>query len=334
MSATRAQSPTGRPRGFTLIELLVVIAIIAVLIALLLPAVQAAREAARRIQCTNNLKQLGLASANYENSYLCIVPGEMACAATPVVDPYGFDTSLFVRLLPFYEQGPLWNAYNSTIQSSTHPANITIAGVGISTLWCPSDPVVPTAITDLSAMTSFGSTWGADEGYALPPGQWYQRYTNYRGCVGPVNSDNPFGVLNWNFPCPMTRLASITDGTSDTMLFSESQINAPSADLLPWNTNGLYFTTRYAPNGRSNNSQVASSLHPGGVNAVFVDGSVHFIKNAISSFNPRTSPTWYTITLSPDGTQTYFNYTTQARIGTWQALSTMAGGEVISSDSY
>ena len=108
MSATRAKFPTRRRRGFTLIELLVVIAIIAVLIALLLPAVQAAREAARRAQCTNNLKQLALAAANYESSNGCFPPGLINASAPNSVEAYGgLDISLFVRMLPYFEQGPL-----------------------------------------------------------------------------------------------------------------------------------------------------------------------------------------------------------------------------------
>src|SRR5277367_6742366 len=134
MSSTCAISPTGRQRGFTLIELLVVIAIIAILIALLLPAVQAAREAARRMQCANNLKQLGLAAANYESASGCYPPAWLNVGPNPVEIYGSTDISVFVRMLPYYEQGPLWNAYNSTIDSATHPANITVAGVGISTL--------------------------------------------------------------------------------------------------------------------------------------------------------------------------------------------------------
>ena len=138
MHATRTMSRSGRPGGFTLIELLVVIAIIAVLIALLLPAVQAAREAARRMQCSNNLKQLGLAAYNYESANGCFPP--VLPSGPNSLEPYGGQPlGTFLQTLPFYEQGPLWNAFNNTIASITHPANITLSGVGISTLWCPSD---------------------------------------------------------------------------------------------------------------------------------------------------------------------------------------------------
>ena len=185
MSATRAQFPTGRQRGFTLIELLVVIAIIAVLIALLLPAVQAAREAARRAQCTNNLKQLALAAANYESCQR-LLPSRSVNARTDPVEAYGGRYLSFVRMLPYYEQGPLWNAYNSIVDSATHPANITLAGVGISTLWCPSDPngaELPSTCRRRIRVTAL-YCWLVGRLYAAP-GNLVQHATNYRGCDGP-----------------------------------------------------------------------------------------------------------------------------------------------------
>ena len=245
MSATRAKCPKCRQRGFTLIELLVVIAIIAVLIALLLPAVQSAREAARRIQCTNNLKQLALANANYESTNGCLVPGVLNTGPPTPAEQYGGkDISLWVRMLPYYEQGPAWNAYNSIVDSATHPANITIAGVGISTLWCPSDPYASSRV-NLSATftTSYaGNTYtytiGSDFGYAaLPPGNWNQFFTSYRCSVGPFSSNNQMGVASTSPPSPMITIASITDGTSNTMSLSEG-LAVSSTSGSCWNLGG------------------------------------------------------------------------------------------------
>ena len=120
-------------RGFTLIELLVVIAIIAVLVGLLLPAVQAARESARRSQCANNLKQLGLAVHNFHDA-----KGHLPSSVRPILSST-VRAGVFVRLLPFIDQKSLWDKYDTTVTWSD-PANLPVSSLRISTYECPSAP--------------------------------------------------------------------------------------------------------------------------------------------------------------------------------------------------
>jgi len=358
-------------QGFTLIELLVVIAIIAVLIALLLPAVQAAREAARRAQCTNNLKQLGLGLANYESSHSCFpIALVYGVGVVPCKSP-GFgqgcqNTPWFVLMLPFIEQGPLYNSFNASIGMEGPPVgsaplggfvvNSTVFTTKILSFQCPSDSQNTFGFAVLSTATG-----GAIPAYPFSPTKG-----NYGINVG--NTDYG-GVASGRYPTlyrlapfasntsgtgPLTiRVASVTDGLSNTHFLSEI-LQGASDDTrgTVWfdDPGSGSYMTRFTPNGILDflgsginvdvvasfvtgvghspphpgelcDSQPAQMLpcfnsssegaafsgtrsrHPGGVNTLFGDGSVHFMK---SSINPQT----------------------------WIGLGTISSGEVISSDSY
>ena len=211
-----------RSRGFTLIELLVVIAIIAVLISLLLPAVQSAREAARRAQCTNNLKQLALGVANYESANGCL-PSTSFSGSTPAQYQYP-NFSVFVFLTSFLEQQQVYNATNFNL-SNYEIDNITIAGVAINTLMCPSDPWQPTVISKNTPNASF-----VENVNAIPAGStYYQQFTSYGANQGtyPGTWQQSYGTAEFAqyngviYNDSHVKLSAITDGTSNTFLFGE-----------------------------------------------------------------------------------------------------------------
>jgi prepilin-type N-terminal cleavage/methylation domain-containing protein/prepilin-type processing-associated H-X9-DG protein len=365
---SEARTPR-RLRGFTLIELLVVIAIIAVLIALLLPAVQAAREAARRAQCVNNLKQLALAAMNYESANTCYPAGSYS-----QIDPvkgatyYRANFSSFVRILPFTEQAPMYNATNFNL-TYANPQNFTLAGTQLAFLVCPSD--VNTAPQFLSTSTQYGgfstSSWDS------PPSTntYLQYFTSYGGNQGTYFTSYYLGASGGTAVQAQQNgvitqdgtvtVASITDGTSNTFLFGE-KAHGLFARFNPtyqngttcWQT-GLYFdtllSTTYPPNvGTSSTPGLtasgfsyyygsdATSYHPGGVNYAFSDGSVRFIKNTISSWSFATGQKDSYGDQIPDNTSfnsSNFTWTNNgARQGVYQSLSTRSGGEVVDASSY
>jgi prepilin-type N-terminal cleavage/methylation domain-containing protein/prepilin-type processing-associated H-X9-DG protein len=367
-SSTFRQS---RTRGFTLIELLVVIAIIAVLISLLLPAVQSAREAARRIQCVNNLKQLGLAIHNYLDANQKFPSGGMtpmnATGLSPGMSQYYSYWGPFQGLLPYYEQGTLANSFNYSSPSYFYATQDTVNATHQNILACPSDPEVLDG-------------WGV---YTSPgPGGWSYKMnlTSYRGICGPWYtpvrnctlmtsaqyqqlSSNALGII---YHGSSVGIAGVTDGTSNTMLMAEyvfSRLNIQDKNCWHWwcagNTDTIG-TAMYAPNVAFNGAVGSSgdpvlydnaaslavisqsSNHPGGANHLFADGSVKFLKDTIQSWRPDLNnpqvkgwPLGVSLinTFTNNGA-TFGTYVFTGNMPVYQALSTRAGGEVISADAY
>ena len=338
-----------RRKGFTLIELLVVIAIIAVLIALLLPAVQSAREAARRAQCTNNMKQIGLALHNYLQAVGTFPMGNTIGYAYVGSQTTWGTFSAHALMLPYLEQTPVYNScnFNWNIWYGTGASiNATVWNTKVNAFLCPSD--------SLAGKTSLNSYYGS---FGTGTNPWS---TDTNGLFAP--EQNAYAI------------ATVEDGTSNTIAFVEGLVGDFNQLRTPWRQyvsgvpgNGgiqLYDARQNLPgimalaqqcmqaiqtspgsnNDRGyrwqtgspglsltniiltpNSSQypfsgcrwdcaatcgvdfghlhVPSSLHPGGVNVLFTDGSVRFVKSSVSQ-------------------------------ATWMALGSKNGGEVISSDSF
>jgi prepilin-type N-terminal cleavage/methylation domain-containing protein/prepilin-type processing-associated H-X9-DG protein len=357
-------------RGFTLIELLVVIAIIAVLIALLLPAVQSAREAARRAQCVNNLKQITLAALNYESAYGSLPMGlimnqdanySWTCAYT------SFGWSSFALILPQMEQQPIYNAFNFLVPmggggyiAGTSPLAINSTGnlSVVNSYLCPSDLPQQTKVSgsgNYYSQTSYAGSAGTFDIWhwycGCPPG------VGGLSCQGSVQIAGD-GIFYANVP---VRLQSITDGTSNTMAYGETArfINDPDTIFQTW-SRCLWFGSS-APNSTriTGNASTVPRL-----NAPFYPGDAGVFSGSLSPTNEvnawlflQNGFDWRLIgqfgfrSQHPGGGNFSFcdgsvkfikqtidtgnpNYTPPINIGVYRQLSTRKGGEVISADAY
>ena len=281
-----------RKPGFTLIELLVVIAIIAVLVAILLPAVQQAREAARRTGCNNNLKQMGIALANYESTHGSLPSGRMGCDGICTGDPTNsyWGTNAFVGLLPFIDQAALYEKFHDTNNPAFNDSNSTWMDSVTNQTFVSKRPPVYVCPSDYSKPTvdvTIGATPAkpvAVISYGLNAGTYGPAATNS------TNAKLNTGVFIYK---AFHRYRDIPDGLSNTFMIGEVQ----GADFAAASNRWPYFSRNVAtfrssevaintPPGKGtlyNSANSAfGSYHVGGAQFAFGDGRVEFLSENIS----------------------------------------------------
>jgi len=296
--------------AFTLVELLVVIAIIGVLVGLLLPAVQAAREAARRMQCSNNLKQLGLAQHNYVGTFKKFAPGGFEMFVDFV--PLGYRGSHLIKLLPFVEQSNLYDQINfaglvnGLPNSTAAPRNQTLRDgrllrqVIMPFLVCPSDTAGGWHPTSNWALSNYTASMGSQYMFASNGCQEYNLPNGTRGHGTTANGSQVSGIisrLHWS-----AGIAELTDGTSNTILMGEIRPLCGDYTQRSWADDDAFWVGTLGPinyatcpgepgynagpgcNGITSRpcSQAFKSKHVGGAQFVLGDGSVRFIQQSIS----------------------------------------------------